>query len=1298
MYRERFQVATRMPDIGVTGAQVYAGGVAVFNKRCFSTSFFAFLILLSSSLPLFAYQQIEFIHEIGEYSKPAAQRLLHGPRALALAGDRIYIADTDAHRIVALDQSGKVVLAWGEKGDKPGQFKYPSGIAVDEQGKVYVVDGGNGRIQIFETDSRFVRSFGSKGSAPKQFSDPSGIVASKGLVYVADTGNSRVQIFTSDGIFMSQLMVRTKKDEMKAPIDLAVDAQNRLYVLDAGDNKVRIFDAAGAQVSAFGTRGKGSEGFDEPQGLAVDSFGNIFVADSGNSKFKKFDPAGRLLGSLGSEGNGPGQFRNVTGVKVGADEKIYLLDAGKNTLQVFLCERSPSPSLVPASPLPTVELSGVMPDTVTALVLNNKRLWGIMKDSLGTVGVPGGRRIGSTGSEPGLTRRPRGVAVDDAGNFWIADTGNDRLQKFSKEGSLLQVIGKSGSGEGEFREPSGIALSAKGAIVVADAGNSRIQVFTAKGMFLGTFGKNGSLPGQFLEPIDVAADSAGNIYVVDRGNNRIGKYDSNGVRQWEAGKTGSLDGEFNNPENILVSPDNEIYVLDAGNARVQVFTGSGKFLRMFGSEGRGPGELNAPQGLALDGGVRLYVGDRGNTRVQAFTLRHTPMVPADLAAQARPNEIQLSWKANPETFLEQYKIYRSESPAGPFALAGVSTEPFFSDKNLPSNRSFTYHVSGQAREGNESALSPAVSAATPKLIPASPRKVRIEALEKQVTLSWLPNTEPFMSSYRIYRSRQPAGSFELAGTSDRPLFIDSPLADETFYYYQIAAVGKEDDESPAGEVVFAQTPKASLSLPPLEISKIEIGEIFASAYKYYESHPIGKVIIRNNTATVFPSAKLSFSIKDVMDYPTEIQIQELASNQEIELQLKPVFSNKILEVTENTPIQSEIALTYYIAGEAKTVTRSFPVTLYERHAMAWDQKAKLGAFVTPKDPPVADFSRSVVQQYAESATNLHASIVYARGIYDALGVLGLSYIIDPTSPFQEFSEKVTSVDYVQYPRDTLSRKSGDCDDLSILFAACMENLGIGTAFIDVPGHVFVMFNTGVAEKDLMTLGFADELLVRYQGTVWVPVEMTMVGSSFTRAWQKAAEEYRDWAAKGKADIIVTQKAWELFKPVTLANGEVKIAKVKRQEIEEKYGDELAVLGRQRLNNLSAAFIEALKQNPADLAALTQLGIVYGENGYYAEALEQFQKMLALDKENAVALNNIGNISFLQERLEDAKQAYEAALRASPGDTEIMVNLCRVLLRTNIKEEAKKLFLDAAAIDPRVIRQNGDLATGLGVVK
>jgi hypothetical protein len=579
----------------------------------------------------------------------------------------------------------------------------------------------------------------------------------------------------------------------------------------------------------------------------------------------------------------------------------------------------------------------------------------------------------------------------------------------------------------------------------------------------------------------------------------------------------------------------------------------------------------------------------------------------------------------------------------------------------------------------------------------APKKVKAETSEKQVLLSWLPNMEPFVSNYRVYRTRQ-LPNFELVTTTERTVFVDAPLADEALYYYQITAVGKENDESPASEVVFVTTPKAALTVPPLEITKVELNELFASAYKHYETTPLGKVTVKNNTDKTYPKVKLTFSIKAVMDYPTEIQIDALPPKKEIAVDLKPVFSNKILDITENTSLQSELSLTYHIAGEPKTVTRTFPVTLYERHAMKWDQQEKVGAFVTLKDPVVADFGRAVVQQYVDAYPNLHPSIVYGRGIFAALGVLGLTYIVDPTSPYQQFSENAASVDYLQYPRDTLARKSGDCDDLTVLFAAAMENVGIQTALVDVPGHVFILFNTGVPEAEKSTLGFADALLVVHRGTVWVPVEMTLVGSSFTKAWQKAAESYRDWSAKGKVTVVEINKAWETFKPVTLPKADVKTPVVQRAEIEAKYKGELETLGKQRLATLSEAYLETLKKNPVDQTALCQLGILYAENGLHAEALEQFKAMLAVDKNSSLALNNIGNIHLLQDRLEDAKQAYEAALVASPNDPGTMVNLARVLARMNKKEEAKKLFLDAAAIDPRVLRQYGDVATGLGISK
>jgi len=1257
---------------------------------------FICLLSLLFAIPASAYQQMEFVREIGEMGGQVKQRQFNAPRALAAFGDRLYAADTDGHRVVVLDQNGNTVLTWGSKGSKPGQFRSPAGIAIDEQGRVYIADTGNSRVQVFDGEGKWLRSFGAKGDGPREFNSPIGIAVSKGLVYIADTGNSRVQVLTVDGIFMTQISEKVAKSDMKSPVGVAVDVQNRVYVLDAGKNMVRVFDPSGTQVVAFGSRGISMAGFDKPQGVAVDVRGNIYVADTGNFKVKKFDGQGNLVCSSGSAGDGHGQFYVAAGLTVDPEGKIWVVDAGKSTVQVFVAERDDAPMLTPASPLPTMEFLKEMPGGAVAITFNN-RAWGILGDSLSTLGVDDVRTIGSRGSKPAFFKNPRGIAVDGQGNFWVADTGNDRLQKFSRDGNLLHVIGKSGSGEGEFHSPSGIAVSPKGNLCIADTGNKRVQVFNARGAFIGSFGKKGKLAGQINEIVDIAVDGAENLYVVDRGNDRIAKYDSDGRLLWEAGKTGTQDAEFREPENIVVSPDNEVYVLDAGNARIQVFDGSGRFLRKFGSEGTVSGKFRAPLGLALEEGRWLYVGDRGNNRVQVFLLRHTPAVPIELSAQARANLVQVSWKGNMETYLEQYKIYRADSPTAEFTLVGTSTTPFYLDKNLQTNRSFHYRVSSQAQEGNESALSDFVSAVTPKLVPGVPKRIRVEAQVKQITISWLPNLEPFINRYRVYRTKQVSAGFELLIETDKTIITDGPIEDETIYYYQITAVGKEGDESPASQVVFASTPRAPLVVPPLAITRIEADEIFASVYQYYGSHTLGKVVIANNTDRAYQKVKLSLMVKDYMYSPMETVIAEIGAKQQIEVLLKPLFNNLVLDDTDNTPLRGEVAVSVYEGGEPRTVKRSFPLVLFERHAMRWDRKAKLGAFVTHKAPVVADFSRLVVQEYIDAYPNVPQSIVYARGIYDALGVLGLKYLVDPTSPFMEFSNSASAVDYLQFPRDTLSRKSGDCDDLSVLFAACMENIGIGTAFVKVPGHLFVMFNTGVLEKDRITLGFPDELLVLHQGMVWIPVEMTMVGASFTRAWQKGAEEYRDWSARKSVDIISVQKAWEEFMPVLLPKTDLRV-KVKRDVIEAAYKDELETLGRQRLMNLSAGYREMLKKNPYDKNALAQLGILFAENGLTSEALEQFQKMLAHDKTNALALNNIGNISYLQSRFDDARLAYEAALKASSGEPGIMVNLARTLLQTGKKEDAKKLFQDAAAIDPRVLRQYADLAVSLEIVK
>ncbi|MBI2264669.1 MAG: IPT/TIG domain-containing protein [Armatimonadetes bacterium] len=224
---------------------------------------------------------------------------------------------------------------------------------------------------------------------------------------------------------------------------------------------------------------------------------------------------------------------------------------------------------------------------------------------------------GSTGGGDGQFAYPFAVAVDSAGNVYVADYNNGRIQKFNNSGGFLTKWGSSGNGDGQFNKPRGIAVDSNGNVYVADYFNARIQKFTGTGAFVTKWGVAGNGDGQFSGPVGVGVDSAGNVYVSDFGNNRIQKFDGSGnfITKW--GSQGSGDGQFSNPYGIAVDSAGNVYVADDGH-RVQKFSTSGAFLAKWGSQGSGDGQFSFPRSVTVDLSGNIYVGEDGNLRIQKF--------------------------------------------------------------------------------------------------------------------------------------------------------------------------------------------------------------------------------------------------------------------------------------------------------------------------------------------------------------------------------------------------------------------------------------------------------------------------------------------------------------------------------------------------------------------------------------------------------------------------------------------------------------------------------------------------------
>lgn len=228
--------------------------------------------------------------------------------------------------------------------------------------------------------------------------------------------------------------------------------------------------------------------------------------------------------------------------------------------------------------------------------------------------------FGGAGSGESQFQTPKGIAVDAEGNFWVADSGNDRVQHFANfDGAFIGQFGTPGSGAGQMDAPSSIAIDKCGNLWITETNNDRVQKFNSKGEYLSGFGSAGSGNGQFNDPEGIAIDSAGNIWVVDRGNNRVQKFNSSGTYLSQFGSEGSGNGQFNSPSGIELDAAGNLWITDTKNNRIQKFNSSGTYLSQFGATGSGSALLHSPEGnVGIDSGGLIWVSDTGLASCKAY--------------------------------------------------------------------------------------------------------------------------------------------------------------------------------------------------------------------------------------------------------------------------------------------------------------------------------------------------------------------------------------------------------------------------------------------------------------------------------------------------------------------------------------------------------------------------------------------------------------------------------------------------------------------------------------------------------
>jgi uncharacterized protein (TIGR03437 family) len=628
----------------------------------------------------------------------AVNAQLYNPYGVAVdASGNVYIADELNNRIRRVSPAGIITTVAGGgtagfSGDGgpavQAQLHFPLNVAVDASGNLYISDLFNNRVRKVSPAGIIVTFAGGGVSSPGDggqataaaISGPSGITTdSLGDVFVAERSGNRVRKISPAGVISTVAGNGTAgysgngglavNAELYLPSDVAVDASGDIYIADFNNNFIREVSSAGI----IGTVPEGAV-MNGPSGVSLDGSGNLYVADRFNNRILKVVANGSATAIAGngierfSGDGGPAtsaQLNLTTGVALDQLGNLYIADG----------------------------LNGRVREVSTSGIIN----------TVAGGGAPPGTGDGGMATSAYLVN-PQGVAVDSAGNLYIADAGANRVRKVSTGGIITTVAGNGTQGfsgdaslaiNAELSDPTCIVVDGSGNLYILDSGNERIREVATNGIITTLAGGGGStddgVPSYqaWIAPSSIAVDSAGNLFISDFLTFRIRKVANGTITS--VTQTTSAGG-------LAVDASDNLYVAAATGVQKIISLGipvpiAGTGVNGFSGDG-GPA-LNAqfflsaggaPSGLAVSASGQIYVADTGNYSVRLLQpVSQSAIVAAvvdaasEAAAPVSPGQIVVIYGAG----LGPSQAVVNQPVNGVFAANVGGTSVFFNSLPAP---------------------------------------------------------------------------------------------------------------------------------------------------------------------------------------------------------------------------------------------------------------------------------------------------------------------------------------------------------------------------------------------------------------------------------------------------------------------------------------------------------------------------------------------------------------------------------------------------------------------------------------
>ncbi len=323
--------------------------------------------------------------------------------------------------------------------------------------------------------------------------------------------------------------------------------------------------------------------------------------------------------------------------------------------------------------------------------------------------------------------------------------------------------------------------------------------------------------------------------------------------------------------------------------------------------------------------------------------------------------------------------------------------------------------------------------------------------------------------------------------------------------------------------------------PPL-ILDISIPGVMSAIWKSYANiTPFALIKLTNTTNFPIRDIKLKIDISEYLDSPIEAKIELLNPLEEKEIKINAFFKKEIAQLDEDISKEAIINIEYKINRRECKKDEKIPFKIWANYWLLIpddDYLERIVTFVNPQDKEVVEIVSKIRSCYnGLPIMKISERLQAATVIYDVLGAYGFTFYESAPNDLLIALTPIHERIYFQSPGHTLKTHGGDCKQLSILLASCLENVGIETGFVKVPGHTFLILNTGIDAARIEIWGISKDECIIFDNKAWIPVESTIIGKSFDQAWAEALTEYKK-GEKG-VKIIKIHESWEKYPPVKL---------------------------------------------------------------------------------------------------------------------------------------------------------------------